>query len=180
MVKTVSTTYLADRICRSEGIDLREVPVGFKNINELILKEKVLFGGEESGGYGVPAYLPERDGLMSALLILEGLLLWDRPLSGVIEDIFREFGSAYYRRVDFPADEKIKEQARNIMASETLKGMRVDRVLTMDGLKLIFGDESWLLLRPSGTEPLIRVYAEAPSESELRNLIEAGVSLLRV
>ena len=182
VVKTVSTTYLADRICRAFGIELREVPVGFKNINELIIKERVLFGGEESGGYGVPAYLPERDGLMSALLILEGLLLWDRPLSVVIEDIFKEFGKAYYRRVDFPADERIKGRLKELIANppETLKGMKVMKVLTIDGLKLIFGDESWLLFRPSGTEPLIRVYAEAPSEEGLSNLIEAGVSLIKV
>ncbi len=182
VVKTVSTTYLADRICRAEGIELREVPVGFKNINEVILKEKVIFGGEESGGYGVPSFLPERDGLMSALFVIESMLLKGVTLSQLIEEIFREFGSAYYRRVDFPADEKVKEKLRLLVENppSQLKGRKVDKALTIDGLKLVFEDESWLLFRASGTEPLIRVYAEAPTERELAELIESGTSLLSV
>jgi len=115
VVKTVSTTYLADRVCRSEGVELREVPVGFKNINELILKEKVLFGGEESGGYGVPEYLPERDGLVSGLLILEFMALTGRKLSEIVEDVFRTYGRAYYRRTDLPADNRLRERLRELM-----------------------------------------------------------------
>ena len=182
VVKTVSTTYLADRICRAEGIELREVPVGFKNINELILKEKVIFGGEESGGYGVPSFLPERDGLMSALFIMESLLLRGLSLSQYIEEIFSEYGSAYYRRVDFPADEKAKEKLRSLIEEppSAVGGRKVKKAITIDGLKLVFEDESWLLFRASGTEPLIRVYAEAPTERELEGLIESGTSLLSV
>ncbi len=182
VVKTVSTTYLADRICRTEGIELREVPVGFKNINELILKEKVIFGGEESGGYGIPSFLPERDGLISTLFVMEGLILKDVSLSQYVDEIFREYGSAYYKRVDFPADKKVKERLRSLIEGppSAVGGRKVSKVLTIDGLKLVFEDESWLLFRASGTEPLIRVYAEAPTEGELSELIESGVSLLSV
>ncbi|WP_457601526.1 phosphoglucomutase/phosphomannomutase family protein [Hydrogenivirga sp.] len=182
VVKTVSTTYLADRICRAEGIPLREVPVGFKNINELILKEKVVFGGEESGGYGVPSYLPERDGLMSALLILELTLLKGKSLSEIIREVFDTYGSAYYRRVDFPANDMIKDKLKELIERppSAVDGRKVKRATTIDGLKLVFEDESWLLFRPSGTEPLIRVYAEAPSEEELEELLQAGISLLKV
>jgi len=87
VVKTVSTTYLADRICKAEGVELKEVPVGFKNINEVILRERVIFGGEESGGYGIPAYLPERDGLLSGLLILEFMALTGKRLSEIVQDM---------------------------------------------------------------------------------------------
>ncbi len=182
VVKTVSTTYLADRICRSEGIELVEVPVGFKNVNEVILREKVIFGGEESGGYGVPSFLPERDGLLSALLILESILLKGTSLSQLIEEVFRNYGHAYYRRVDFPADDKVKGRLEEISKEppSAVGGKKVDKVIDVDGLKLVFEDESWLLFRASGTEPLIRVYAEAPTEEELDKLLETGTSLLKV
>jgi len=182
VVKTVSTTYLADRICRAEGIPIKEVPVGFKNINEVILKEKVIFGGEESGGYGIPSFLPERDGLMSALFILEMMLLREKSLSELIEEIFREYGSAYYKRIDFPADERKKERLKELVKNppESLGGRKVKEAKTIDGLKLVFENESWLLFRPSGTEPLIRVYGEAPDREELENLLKDGVSLLSV
>jgi len=182
VVKTVSTTYLANRICKAEGIQLKEVPVGFKNINEIILKEKVIFGGEESGGYGVPSYLPERDGLMSALFILEFILLKGKPLSAIIEEVFSTYGSAYYKRIDFPADDRIKGRLKTLINDppNKLDGRTVAKVLTIDGLKLIFEDESWLLFRASGTEPLIRVYAEAPTVGELEKLLKSGISLLSV
>ena len=182
VVKTVSTTYLADRVCREEGVEFREVPVGFKHINEIMKREKVIFGGEESGGYGVPSFLPERDGLLSALLIMEGMILKGVSLSRWVEEIFREFGSAYYRRVDLRADERVKDRLKALVKEppSSLKGRRVAKVVTTDGLKLVFEDESWILLRASGTEPLIRVYAEAPTEKDLKSLIDSGTSLLGV
>ncbi len=182
VVKTVSTTYLADRICKSEGVDIKEVPVGFKNINEVILREKVIFGGEESGGYGVPSFLPERDGLLSALLILELMSALGKNLSECIEGLFNEFGRAYYKRVDLPAEERVKAFIQELRKTppERVGNRRVKDAITMDGLKLVFEDDSWLLLRPSGTEPLIRVYAEAPAREELYEIIEGGKNLLGV
>ena len=182
VVKTVSTTYLADRICRSEGIELREVPVGFKNINEVILKEKVLFGGEESGGYGFPEFLPERDGILSALMVLEMVLLMDAPLSEAVTHLTKNYGPSFYRRIDLPVEERSKERLRSLIGDPPTKvgGRVVEKVLTIDGLKFVFGDESWLLLRPSGTEPLIRIYAEAPSEGDVEELLRAGKDLITV
>ncbi|RUM30804.1 MAG: phosphoglucomutase/phosphomannomutase family protein [Aquifex sp.] len=182
VVKTVSTTYLADRICREFGVQLEEVGVGFKNINEIILGEgNVIFGGEESGGYGVPDYLPERDGIFSALNILELLYLKDKSLSQIIEEIFKRFGEAYYKRIDLRVEEKVKEKIGILRNNppEKLKGLTVREVKTLDGIKLVFEDDSWLLMRPSGTEPLIRVYAEAPSEEKVEKILEAGIELLK-
>jgi len=182
VVKTVSTTYLADRICRAEGIEIREVPVGFKNINEIILRERVIFGGEESGGYGIPKYLPERDGLLSALMVMELIALKGKSLSEIVEEVFRTYGSAYYRRIDLPADDGVKARLSELIRTppEELGGRPVVKVNTSDGLKLVFEDDSWLLFRASGTEPLIRVYAEAPSERELDSLLSYGADLLKV
>ena len=179
VVKTVSTTYLADRICDKEGIELREVPVGFKNINEVILKEKVIFGGEESGGYGFPDFLPERDGLLSALYILEYMLLAEKPLSELINEIMAEYGSAYYKRVDMHADSKAKEKLKSMVENppDSLGRYKVSKILTIDGLKLIFPDDSWILFRASGTEPLIRIYAEAPTPEETEGLTSEGKKL---
>ncbi|MCX7989991.1 MAG: phosphoglucomutase/phosphomannomutase family protein [Aquificaceae bacterium] len=179
VVKTVSTTYLADRICKAEGVELREVAVGFKNINEIILKEKVLFGGEESGGYGIVDFLPERDGLFTGLNILELLLLKDKPLSEVIEELFREYGRSYFKRVDFHAEEDKKERLKELTKNppESLGGLKVSKVITLDGLKLVFEGDGWVLFRASGTEPLIRVYGEMPTEEELQRVLEGAVRL---
>ncbi len=179
VVKTVSTTYLANRICERESIELREVPVGFKNINEVILKEKVIFGGEESGGYGFPHFLPERDGLLSALYVIEYILLKGMELSSILEEIMKEYGSAYYKRYDMHADSRAKEKLKLMIKSPPQKvgSFSVDKVNTIDGLKLTFKDDAWLLFRASGTEPLIRIYAEAPSPEFTESLINEGKKL---
>ncbi|AAC06757.1 phosphoglucomutase/phosphomannomutase [Aquifex aeolicus VF5] len=182
VVKTVSTTYLADRICKEFGVPLIEVGVGFKNINEIILKEGgVIFGGEESGGYGIPEYLPERDGIFSALNILELLYLKDKKVSEVVAEIFERFGEAYYKRVDLRVKEKIKGRIKELKENppERIGEFKVREVKTIDGVKFVFEDDSWLLMRPSGTEPLIRVYAETPTKEEVEKIIQKGLELLK-
>ena len=182
VVKTVSTTFLADRICADYGIEIREVPVGFKHVNEVILKEKVIFGGEESGGYGVPSFLPERDGFLSALLVLELMNAEGKSLSAIIEEIHSKYGSVYFRRVDLPADDGKKKLIMSLRENppDEVGGLKVQKVNTSDGLKLVFENDGWLLMRPSGTEPLIRVYAEAPSKEDLERVIEGGKGILGV
>ena len=182
VVKTVSTSYLADRICKAFGVELIEVPVGFKNINEIILKRNdVIFGGEESGGYGIPEYLPERDGIFSALNILEYLFLEEKSLSEVIEEIFKEFGEAHYGRVDLKVEERAKEKIEELKKEppQVIRNYKVREVKTIDGVKFVLEDDSWLLMRPSGTEPLVRIYAEAPSREKVSELLEAGKELLK-
>ena len=179
VVKTVSTTYLADRICKAFGVELKEVAVGFKNINEVILKEKVLFGGEESGGYGIVDFLPERDGLFTGLNLLELIVLKDKPLSEIIKEIFKEYGEAYYKRMDLHAEEDKKERLKELIKNppERLGDFKVFKVNTLDGLKLIFEDDGWLLFRASGTEPLIRIYAEMPSQEKVDMVLKEAVKL---
>ncbi len=179
VVKTVSTSFLADRICNSEGVELKEVAVGFKNINEVILKEKVIFGGEESGGYGIIDFLPERDGLFSGLNLLELIILKDKPLSEIIEDLFKEYGTAYYKRVDFHAEEEKKQKLKELIKNppEKLGDFKVSKVITLDGLKLVFEGDGWVLFRASGTEPLIRVYAEMPTQEQLERVLKEAIKL---
>ncbi|NPB04873.1 MAG: phosphoglucomutase/phosphomannomutase family protein [Aquificae bacterium] len=182
VVKTVSTTYLADRIAREFGVELIETPVGFKHINRVILERgDVVFGGEESGGYGFPDFVPERDGLLSALYLLELFLLKGKTPSEVVKEIFDRFGEAYYKRIDLPVSEEEKRKLRELVQSPptTLAGLKVKEVKTLDGLKLVFENDGWALVRPSGTEPLLRLYAEMPSPRLLEKVLSELVKLFK-
>jgi len=181
VAKTVSTGYLVDRVCRKIGLELVEVPVGFKNISELVVKEKVLFGGEESGGYALIDYLPERDGLLMGLFIVERMLAEEKTVSQLVEELFKEFGTAYYKRIDLPVEEE-ERKALEIVRENPPKeweGLKVRRVLTIDGVKIIFEDDSWILFRPSGTEPVFRVYGETPQRRRTEELLKWGVNLIK-
>ena len=180
VVKTVSTSFLVDRICKDFGIEVYETPVGFKYINEVVLKHNVIFGGEESGGYGFPFFLPERDGFISGLFILEMILLEDKSLSYIIKHIFDKYGNAYYNRVDLKVEEHIKDRLKAITKNPPSKlgNYNVKDINTKDGLKLIFEDDSWVLFRASGTEPLVRIYAEASSKELLNDFISKAKNLL--
>ncbi|ADU97245.1 phosphoglucomutase/phosphomannomutase family protein [Thermovibrio ammonificans] len=181
VVKTVSTGYLVDRICRKLGIELIEVPVGFKNITEVILRQKVLFGGEESGGYALVDYLPERDGLLMGLLMVEKMLAEEKSVSQMVEELFKEFGAAYYKRMDLPVTEEERKALERIKENppKEWEGLKVSKILTIDGVKIIFEDDSWILFRPSGTEPVFRVYAETPEPKRTEKLLSWGVTLVK-
>lgn len=181
VVKTVSTTTLIDKLCAKYGLTLRVVPIGFKNICEWMLKEPVLIGGEESGGIGVLGYIPERDGPLMSLLLLEAMAARKKRLGEQIAELMAEFGPHEYQRVDMHPDvakmpsivQSLKEDNPTEVA-----GMKVKHIDRMDGTKFEFDDESWLLFRASGTEPVIRVYAEASSQEKVQNLIDAGLGIV--
>ncbi|WP_457679501.1 phosphoglucomutase/phosphomannomutase family protein [Thermovibrio sp.] len=181
VVKTVSSGYLVDRVCRKFGIELKEVPVGFKNITEVLVKEKVLFGGEESGGYALIDYLPERDGLLMGLFMIEKMAAEEKRISEMVKELFAEFGSAYYKRIDLPVSEEERKALEKLKENppKEWKGLRVKKVLTIDGVKIIFENDSWILFRPSGTEPVFRVYAETPEPETTQELLNWGVSLVK-
>ncbi len=181
VAKTVSSGYLINRICRKLGLELVEVPVGFKNISELVVKEKVLFGGEESGGYALIDYLPERDGLLMGLFIVEKMLAEEKSVSQMVEELFKEFGTAYYKRIDLPVTEEEKRKLEKIKENppKDWEGLRVKEILTIDGVKIIFENDSWILFRPSGTEPVFRVYAETPDPKTTQMLLNWGVKLIK-
>jgi phosphomannomutase len=180
IVKTVSNTMMINRLAADLGLPLTEVPVGFKHVVKLMLEGDVLIGGEESGGIGVKGYLPERDGLFNGLLLLETLAQRRRPLTALLRDLERRYGRWHYGRRDLHLTmahvDGLFARLRRA-APRDLAGVPVVRVNTLDGVKLIGRDDSWLLFRRSGTEPIVRIYAETPHRPRLARLLGLGVRL---
>ena len=178
VVRTVSTTRMVDRLASRYGLPLVETPVGFNHIAGHMLKEDVLIGGEESGGISVKGHIPEGDGVLMGLLLLEIVAAADAPLHELAANLQADVGPAHYARHDMPlrspvAKEEMVARLTND-APDTLAGEKVVEVLTLDGVKYMLADDSWLLIRPSGTEPVLRVYAEARSPEGVQSLLEFG------
>lgn len=187
VVKTVSTTGMIDRLADHYGLPLYQTPVGFKHISRLFVDGRAVIGGEESGGVGLSPHLPERDGLFAGLLLLELMAVRGKPLPDLLADLERLTGPHHYRRLDVHLPEPEARRASLALSQlaaapqalpAALAGRPVGRIDTLDGLKLHLQDGGWLLFRPSGTEPVIRIYAEAPTPAEAAALLEAGEDLL--
>lgn len=182
IARTFANTILAERIARRHDLPFYDLPIGFKHIARLMLEEDVLIGGEESGGIGVKRFLPERDGLLIGLLLMEMLSTGRARLGRRIKAMEDEYGRYQYRRVDLPIepDRGCRAVARMQEAPPgRLAGLPVERVDTLDGLKLLFGDAGWILFRCSGTEPVLRIYCEAEDRTLVDRLMRAGISRLR-
>lgn len=182
VVKTVSLGYQPERIAREFNLSLDEVPVGFKYVCDKMQEKDILFGGEESGGYGFRGYLMERDGILSGLLFVEMITRIGSPLSAILKQMEDRFGASFFKRIDFAEAKVNKPEMIKKLSSppySTLGGIPIGRIKTIDGVKFFMEDDSWLLIRPSGTEPKVRVYAEASSQSQLDRLIQEGVKMAR-
>jgi len=180
VAKTVSLGYQPERIAEDFGLSLYEVPVGFKYVCDKMLEKDILFGGEESGGYGYRGHLMERDGILSCLLFVEMLTLLQKPLSRILKEMEARFGASFFKRVDFEKSAVDKEKmikTLSLSSPSSLGGVPVREVKTLDGIKFVMDDGSWLLIRPSGTEPKVRVYAEAAGEAELKRIMDQGVKM---
>jgi phosphomannomutase len=179
VVKTVSLTSMVDAYCQRHKIRLHETPVGFKHTAKLMLSERVLIGGEESGGLGTILHIPERDGIFNALLVLEMMTVRQRSLAELVAELDEEFGPHRYRRRDVHVTDREKQRILRACQRQprSIGGHRVERTVTIDGYKFFFADGAWLLIRASGTEPLVRFYAEAPTEQMAAELVEAGIAL---
>jgi len=177
VVQTLCGTDLINKICRKYGLKMYETPVGFKYICEIMLKEDVLVGGEETGGVAFKNSIPERDGVLSGLLILEMMAMRKKKILDILKSIDKEYGTYEYRRLDvkYPDEKKPKlmELLKNDPPKEVL-GKKVVDINKLDGYKFICEDGSWLMLRLSGTEPILRVYAEASSEKKALRILEEG------
>jgi len=176
LARTVATTHLIDAIARKLDVPLYETPVGFKYIGELILEDKVAFGGEESAGMSMYRHLPEKDGILACLLVAEMVSRTRKKLSELIDDMHEEFGYFYSKRIDLKLTNQLKESLASKLENppRQIEGLTVREVNTTDGVKLIFDDQTWLLFRLSGTEPVARLYAEAPTPKDLKHIVEAG------
>ena len=173
IIKTLCGTTMLDNIAKKLGRKLYETPVGFKYISDLMVSEKIVAGGEEAGGMGLPNYIPERDGTLAGLLLLEMMVYNKRNFKQLVEDMEREFGRYYYTRLDYKMDAQ-KVDLNKLKTIGSVLGKKVVEIKDFDGLKLICENEDWLMFRASGTEPLVRIYAEAKTSKRSKDILEFG------
>ena len=176
LARSVATTHLMDAIARKLDIPLYETPVGFKYIGELILDDKIALGGEESAGLSIYRHLPEKDGVLACLLVAEMLARTGKKIGQLTEELHEEFGHFYSKRLDLKLTPHLRDSLASKLANppSQIDGYTVRDVNTTDGVKLIFDDQTWLLFRLSGTEPVARLYAEACSPKDLKHVLDAG------
>ncbi|NLY52135.1 MAG: phosphoglucomutase/phosphomannomutase family protein [Firmicutes bacterium] len=181
VVRTVATTHLVDRLAARYGLNVLETPVGFKYICEHMRQKPVIIGGEESGGLSIGGHIPEKDGVLANLLVAEMRAVWGENLSSILNRIMADVGPAVSRRIDLSyPDEKKTSLLKNLTAAppETVAGRKVARITDIDGVKFVLEDDSWFLIRPSGTEPLLRVYVEAESEEKVQEIQDAVAEIV--
>ncbi len=182
VVKALTTTSMVDKLCAKYGLPLTETGVGFKFISTELLEGDVLLGAEESGGIGFPGHIPERDGILAGLVLLEMLAMEKKPLTTLLAGLEKEFGPHRYGRIDtrFPLEKRAALMAFCAAhpPAKLLKSSVVD-VKTYDGVKFIAADGSWLMLRGSGTEPILRIYAETRSDAGVKALLKSGVAMTK-
>jgi phosphomannomutase len=182
VTKTFNTTALLDKLCAAWNLPLTEVPIGFRFIAPELMKPGALFGAEESGSVGFANHLPERDGLAAGLMLLEMLAMERTTVNRIYARLEREFGPHHYGRFDahYPLERQADLMA-SLQADPPPKLLRspLARVEARDGVKFVAENTSWLMLRASGTEPVLRIYAEGRSDAEVRSLLKLGVCRLR-
>jgi phosphomannomutase len=177
VAKTVSTTRMVDLLAAKYGLPLFETPIGFKHICELMLEHDILMGGAESGGLGVKGHIPERDGVLLGLLLLEAVAMSGKGLRQLLEETMAEIGRFAYRRIDLHIEPAVKAALIARLSAQppaSLAGLPVASTNFRDGFKFIFADGSWLLIRPSGTEPVLRLYSEAHDPGIVEALLAAA------
>lgn len=176
VARSVATSNFVDAVARHHHLELIETPVGFKYIGELIAKDELLLGGEESGGISIRGHLPEKDGIFTTLLVAEMVARRGKSLSAMLEELFRRVGAFYPQRQDLPLTPQGREKLTALLKNppQTIAGKKVLSLSRIDGVKFSLEGGSWVLVRLSGTEPIARLYAEAADEKETRRLIAAG------
>lgn len=178
VVRTVSTTRMIDRLAKNYGLKVHETPVGFNHIADYMMSEDVLIGGEESGGISFKGHIPEGDGPIMGLLLVEIIAHARKTLGELVSDLLADVGPAFYERADLRLGRPVaKDEMTEIILKNTpaeIGGVKLVEISRMDGVKYIMADDSWLLIRPSGTEPVLRVYAEGRSQQLVKELLEFG------
>ena len=174
--KSVATTNLINALAEKHKIELHETPVGFKYIGELIKQDKILIGGEESAGLSIRKHVPEKDGVLAGLLCCEMVARRGKSLGKQLEELFAKVGSYYPLRENFRLTPEVKQKFTEKLGGDPSEfhGIKVAKVVRIDGLKLVLADGSWVCYRLSGTEPVVRVYSEARSREDLAKLSVAA------
>ncbi|MFA5062642.1 MAG: phosphoglucomutase/phosphomannomutase family protein [Candidatus Omnitrophota bacterium] len=175
LVKTICGTTMMDNIANFLKIKLYETPVGFKYISNLMETEDIVAGGEEAGGMGVKNYIPERDGSMAGMLLIEMMIFRNKNILKILNEMEKQFGKFYYVRADLHLEKRVEPKKENL--PKELLGKKVVDIKDYDGLKLVCVDQ-WLMFRGSGTEPIMRIYAEAKSLTQAKKLLELGKKVI--
>jgi phosphomannomutase len=176
-VRSLTSTSMADRLAARYGIPVYETPVGFKYVGPKMIEENAILGGEESGGYGFQGHIPERDAIVAGLYLLDLRMQKGQPLSEIVRYLHDVAGASYYDRDDvtFPVDQRAAILRRVADAHpDRIAGLGVERVDDMEGRKFYLDDGSWLLVRFSGTEPLVRIYTETTKPEQVRRILDYG------
>ena len=183
IVKTITTTSMLYRLGEIFNVPVYETPVGFKYVAPIMIAKDALIGGEESGGYGFRGHVPERDAILAGLYFLDFMLKTGKTPSELLNYLYSKVGPHYYQRIDiiFPAEERqaINNRLRD-NSPDIIDGVKVAKMDTTDGFRFILADTGWLLIRFSGTEPLLRIYAESNSQARTERLLEFGRELAGV
>ncbi|MHC9538808.1 MAG: phosphoglucomutase/phosphomannomutase family protein [Vulcanimicrobiota bacterium] len=182
ITKTFSTSLLIDRMAKKYGLPLYETPIGFKYIAHLMLEKDILIGGEESGGIGIKNHIPEKDAILNSLLLLEAMAYKGQEIAQILEDLLREHGFFHFHRSDLRIvnNEEMESIISRLLNNppSSIDSLKISDVRTLDGVKYILSDDSWILFRPSGTEPLLRIYVEARSHEIARKILQKGEELV--
>ena len=180
VARSVTTTHLIDRIARYYDLPVYRTPVGFKYLADLFIKGKIIFGGEESACLAVKDHLPEKDGIFAGLLVAEMVAVYGESLTELLAQLFKKYGKMVGAQTNLALSAGISRRLSELIKNppQTVGKRRVIAVETMDGLKLVFPGDSWLTLRFSGTEPVVRCYSEAETKQEAQALLTSGVRLL--
>lgn len=176
LARSVATSNMIDRVAKYRGIKLYETPVGFKYIGELINKGEIYLGGEESAGLSIFGHFPEKDGILACLLAIEAVAVRGASLTEQLEELYKKIGKLESGRIGVKLDGEIAAKLKEKLSLDPseIGGKKIDSVIRIDGVKFLFSDKSWMLMRPSGTEPLVRIYAESESRSDTETLLKIG------
>jgi len=181
VARSVATSHLVDAVAAHHGLEVLETPVGFKFIGDYISQDRILIGGEESAGLTVRGHVPDKDGILACLLVAEMAAVEGKPLIALLDDLYRRVGEFHTRRENIRLSPELEDAYAGKLATPPaeLAGKRVAKVITIEGAKFIFDDGTWVLFRKSGTEPVVRVYAEGRSAAELDRLFKAADAFIR-
>jgi alpha-D-glucose phosphate-specific phosphoglucomutase len=176
VARSVATSHLIDAVAAKHGVEVFETPVGFKYIGELISQDKIIIGGEESAGLSIKGHVPEKDGILACFLVAEMVAREGLTVKKLLERLYDQVGRFITKRENISLSPQLEEKFPGKMEAspETFAGSKVREMVTIDGNKFILEDGSWLLFRKSGTEPVVRLYGEAPTEERLESLMKAG------
>ena len=181
MIRTLTSTMMLSRLGKLFDVPVYETPVGFKYVAPLMMKKNAIIGGEESGGYGFRGHVPERDGILAGLYFLDFMVKTGKTPSQLLDYLYSKVGPHYYDRRDFHISAAKRQTILHRLSSSSpasIAGSKVNKVDTTEGFRFFLGDESWLLIRFSGTEPLVRIYSESESLERARELLDEGKKLI--